>query len=423
MGQIRNYQTDALRQGSENIFYERYDFDGNFIETINENILYKSPDKLTPLNRDLVKTYEKPLKQANFTTELNFVYFRNENAHFLYDDRHWIIGDGETYGTNAVVSHEDEPAKAVSGNKYFKSTVPYDETFQLAEAKMIRNDHQYTTAQVNVPYQVQFSHHIDGTEGNNYSINMRLFVQETYDSDVLASGTSYYHFGRGEWVTSATDIGGSAKTFTSSTTNGWETHSVNVNPYEPSANSVSSVNVGVIFFYPTNSGHSEVGGYTAYYMDNIGFGQSIEAKFNKVTAARKQYDYAGTFTGVYDSNENILSNEAKSTEYFMGKIEGKYKRKRDTAGKTLEAIITQEILNDSRDFMVKYEGTFRGRRDGHLSLHNKVWVDFGADTLQEPVSCYLDAMKYDVKASEYSIRMHTPNQDDDVGSTYNVIIE
>jgi len=56
-------------------------------------------------------------------------------------------------------------------------------------------------------------------------------------------------------------------------------------------------------------------------------------------------------------------------------------------------------------------------------LHNKLWIDFGADLLQEPVSCYLDAMKYDVKASEYSIRMHVPNQDDDVGSTYNVIVE
>jgi|DEB0MinimDraft_10_1074344.scaffolds.fasta_scaffold00389_18 hypothetical protein len=430
MGQIRNLQTDYLRQGSEPITYERYDSEGVFIETINEDVLYQVPSQLTPLNRDLVKAYEKPLKEVKFSTELSFVYFRNENAHFLYDDNNWIIGDPETYGTNGVITHTGENAKAVSGNKYFKTTVPWDETYQLDDTRLIRNDHQYTTAKVNVPYEIQFSHYIDGTEGNNYSIDVRFFVQETYNSNIIAfwdedtaTGTKYYHFERDEWVTSAADIGGSSRRFESSTTNNWETHRISIKPYTPSSSSVSSVYIGVVFFYPVPSGHSEVGGYNAYYLDNIGMGQSIDVKFNKITAVRKQYDYVGTYTGKYESQDNALSNEAKTTEYFMGKVDGSYKRTRDTAAKTLEAIITQEILNDSRDFMTMYEGTFRAKRNGHLSLHHKLWIDFGADILQEPVSCYLDAMKYDVKASEYQIRMHVPNQDDDVGSTYNVYVE
>lgn len=417
MGQIRNYQTDYLRQGSEPITFERYDYDGVFIETINEDILYKCPENLTPLNRDLLKSYDKPLKEVKFITDLNFIYFKNENAHFLYDDRHWILGDGETIGTNAVVTHADEPAKAVSGNKYFKSTVPYDEAYQLAdEFTMIKNDYQYTQVSTNTFLNLNFNYFIDGTDGNQYNIITNAWVEETY------GGTRYnYNFETKEWVSGVGS--GQANRLKTTVTNSWGAASIILEPYIPTADSVGTVYFGVQFNYPTPSGHSEVGGYDALYLDNIGLGQSIEANFDKITAVRKQYDYAGTYTGNYESADNILSNEAKSTEYFLGKITGKYKRTRDTAGKTLEAIITQEILNDSRDFLVKYEGTFRGRRDGHLSLHNKVWIDFGADTLQEPVSCYLDAMKYDVKNSEYQVRMHVPNQDDDVGSTYNVYVE
>ena len=73
--------------------------------------------------------------------------------------------------------------------------------------------------------------------------------------------------------------------------------------------------------------------------------------------------------------------------------------------------------------MRKYEGTFRAANNNFLGLHNKIWIDYGSDSLQEPVSCYIDAMKYDVKYAEYDIRMHIPNQDDDVDTTYNVLLE
>jgi hypothetical protein len=45
-------------------------------------------------------------------------------------------------------------------------------------------------------------------------------------------------------------------------------------------------------------------------------------------------------------------------------------------------------------------------------LHNKVWFDF--NTLQDPVSCYVDSMVYNVKKNAYSMVMHLPNQDVDV---------
>ena len=48
-------------------------------------------------------------------------------------------------------------------------------------------------------------------------------------------------------------------------------------------------------------------------------------------------------------------------------------------------------------------------------FHNKIWIDFSASVLREPVSCYIDSFKYNVKGNAYDIEMHLPNQDDDQG--------
>ena len=162
--------------------------------------------------------------------------------------------------------------------------------------------------------------------------------------------------------------------------------------------------------------------FTDLFIDNIRIAESHETE-NTIVSRRKQFDQNGTYTAKYELKDNVLSNQGKNFDYFIGKIDDDFKRPRDTANKTLEQIITQDVINDSRDFMRKYEGTFRAANNNFLGLHNKIWIDYGSDSLQEPVSCYIDAMKYDVKYAEYDIRMHIPNQDDDVDTTYNVLLE
>ena len=74
MGQIQTNQTDYLRQGKEQINFKRFDFDGTYIETIDENVLINCPTEFVPLEKSLVKLYEKPLKKAEFSTNLNSFY-------------------------------------------------------------------------------------------------------------------------------------------------------------------------------------------------------------------------------------------------------------------------------------------------------------------------------------------------------------
>lgn len=425
MGQIRNTQTDKLRQGSEPITYERFDYDGAFVETVNEDILYQCPTDLTPLNKDLVRSFDRPLKKVEFITDLTGNYFINENAHFLYDDRHWSLANGSAQ-TNAlgntgtdveIITDQNQNAKALSGNKYFHSNVVVDYTTPV---QMIANEREFCVVKTRQPLQVEFDYYIETTGTNEtWQIALKFWIQKTY----AAGAPDYsYDFSNNEYVTYAADV---FNDFTTTTVNAWGKASFTINGYQPTdaEKPLDEVYAQAVVCFPNLEGSGGDGGFENIYIDNFRISESYDVE-NTMVCRRKQYDYSGrTYTGEYKSEKNILSNEAQTTEYFIGKINGYFRRSRDTADKTLEQIITQEIINDNRNYMTKYEGTFRGGRDGHLSLHNKLWIDFGADLLQEPVSCYLDAMKYDVKASEYSIRMHVPNQDDDTGSTYNVIVE
>ena len=429
MGQIQTLQTDYLRKGAEQISYKRFSSDGIYVETIDENILMKCPTDIQPVNQDLTRQYERPLKTAEFITDLNGDYIVNENAHFMYGSHRYITANGSTSfsgktgGTTLeFISDDDQTAKAVSGGKYFRTDISVNSTGDLVQ--MISNDREYTVIEPFNDIKVEFDYYIKTTSTEEtWDIPIRAFLQEnTYSS----GGTidAYYDFINGEWKSSDDDYQAKRET---TTINAWGKKSVTLNGYISTDaqgdvdNSVTALYVTVSIGYPMSKG-GVAANMSDFYLDNFRISESFDVE-DTIVSRRSQHGFNGNFTAKYKSEGNALSNEGKSQEYFLGKIEGDYKRPRDTVNKSIEQIITQEILNDNRNFLRRYEGTFIAQSETHLGLHHKIWVDFGDDQLQEPVTCYIDAMKYDVKGAEYSIRMHLPNQDDDVGSTYNVFVE
>lgn len=421
MGQIRNLQTDFLRGGTEQITYKRFTSDGTYIEDVDENVLMKTPTDVVPVDKDLIRVYDQPLKTVNFITDLNGELIANENAHFLYGSYRYVLGTTNPTGkigsgtTQEFITDSDKVAKALSGNKYFRSNIAVDGATRLQG--MLSNDRQFTTVGVRQPIQVDFDYYIRTTSTEDtWEVPIRAFVQETYSS----GGTidAYYDFENGEWKSTDNDAYKSGAE--SNAINIWNKNSSTINGYTPSSDAITQVYITVTIGYP-NSIAGSPNLFQDVFIDNFRIFEKYEVE-NTIISRRKQYDYLGTYTAKYDSDKNILSNEAKNLDYFLGRIEGDYKRPRDTVNKSIEQIVTQEILNDHRQFMRRYEGTFIAQEDDFMSMHHKLWVDFGNDVLQEPVSCYLDAITYDVKRAQYNIRMHLPNQDDDVGSTYNVIL-
>ena len=71
-------------------------------------------------------------------------------------------------------------------------------------------------------------------------------------------------------------------------------------------------------------------------------------------------------------------------------------------------------MNDYRDFVVRYEGTFRNQQVEPLTLNNRIWFNFGASVFQDSQSCYIDGLEYKVKSANAKVIAHLPNDDDDV---------
>lgn len=416
MGKIQDKQRDLLTGGFESVDFKVFDSEGTYMTTEEKQLLLRSKIQLTPLNRDLTKEYERPNKTTEHSIQLSKNYFKNNNAHFLYGDTGWII---QTPASSGVIYDTNEEVKALSGNRYFKTTELSVESGAIAALTMNR---QTTKIAQNKPISIGFNYHIStADQTDKFQLSLKVGLQETYDGN--GDYLKEYDFQNNEWI----DYNGSTNlmsisTIETSTINSWGNFTANLTPYSTD-NTDDDVFVDVTIVkiknIPTGTTNSDFAGF---YVDNFFIAETNEQSDQKIIARRKQFPNNGTYTNKYDTNGHFLSNEAKNTDYFIGQFDGDFKRSRDSANKSLEQIITQEKANDYRHFLTRYEGTFRDKSQYVVGMHNKIWMDFG-DSYQDPVSAVFDAMTYNLKDGEINVKIHLPNQDDDVDSTYQVIFE
>jgi hypothetical protein len=168
-------------------------------------------------------------------------------------------------------------------------------------------------------------------------------------------------------------------------------------------------------------------GFNGIYFDNILF----EYERKDDDGERKDfYAEIDEFVFKRERSSANLSGDLKTdgvrlTNAKYSAVSGVFYRSRDdhsTLDKTLEEITTQQVMNDFRKHMTRYEGDLYNNNNKPISLHNKIWINFGTSILQEPVSCYIDSMTYNVKRNVYAVVLHIPNQDDDISSTFSVKI-
>lgn len=413
MGKIKNLQLDYLEGGQELIDFKVFDPDGTYVNTENENVLYKTKEHLTPLNVDLIKEYERPLKKVSIETNLTNLYFKNQNAHFMYGNEKYTIQPPDT-GTSGIISDENEPVNALSGSKYFKSTETTQETTATA---MISISREHLSFEQGKPITVGFNYYLaTDDDSDKFELRVKVGLQHTYDGD--SGYDKQYDFENEEWINFSGITGDMKRSSTETgTVNSWGKLTLNLKPYRRT-DSDDDFHLDITICRLKNFPSGSNPDFSAIYIDNFFIAETVELSDNKVVSTRTQNPNNGTYSAHLEKKDFILSNEAETADYFIGKIEGDFKRQRDSVGKKLEQCITAEILNDYRGYLTRYEGTFRDKRTTPMGFHNKIHVDFGSDVFQEEASCYIDSMKYNVKAAEYDISMHVPNQDDDVSSFY-----
>ena len=405
--------------GEEIIEYKVFDRLGNYKFTTTENVLLKAPTDLKPIGADLYKEYLKPYNQVKYDVKLSNDTIINLNPQLLYDDYDYTLGPNTSINTNENY--------VLVGNKSIKTTVHarenvnFDDTYEVIMNTVTTDD----TKKLKVGF--SFLVDPDYTLTNfsdlwEYEIAVIVYAYDA-NNDLI-----YYNWKTDEWQT-GTGLGAiNQKNRTKlpqfKKVGTWQNVELELNAYEEVEGDMDvTINIHYPRFtvYPSASG---LGLINATYFDKI-FIAEVNDNASEMMVTNTQ-DVVNTKTAVYESKGIFISNYL-GADAFQGGFDGFFTRPRDFAiiasdYPTVDNIVSQEILNDFRDFVKRYEGTFRNLISEPIpvSLHNKIWIDFGSGTFREGASCYIDSMTYDVKANEYEISMHVPNQTNDVDSTFSV---
>lgn len=398
--------------GEEIIEYKVFDRLGNYRFTTTENVLLKAPTELKPIGADLYKEYLKPYNQVKYDVELTNDKILNLNPQLLYDDHDYTLGSNTSINT-------DENYVLV-GNKSIKTTV---------HGKNINFDDPYeviintVTTDESKKLKVGFSFFVDPdytltnfSDVWEYEIAVIVFAYDANNSLI------YYDWKADEWQSTVSQkrrhkLPQFKKVAT------WQNVEFELNPYEEVEGDLT-VTLNIHFPRFTVYPNLNLSLIDATYFDKI-FISEVNDNASEMIVSNTQ-NVVNTKTAVYESKGIFISNYL-GADAFQGGFDGFFKRPRDFTIQasdfpTVDNIISQEILNDFRDFVKRYEGTFYNLKSEPIPIapHNKVWIDFGSGTFREGASCYIDSMKYDVKANEYELSMHVPNQTNDVTSTFGV---
>ena len=84
----------------------------------------------------------------------------------------------------------------------------------------------------------------------------------------------------------------------------------------------------------------------------------------------------------------------------------------------IEEIVTQQRINDFRQYSKTYEGDFYNQvQYDMLSMAYKFFINFATP---ETDSAIMDSIKLSVKSNVYTVRCHIPNNYTDIANNYRV---
>ena len=380
--------------------------DGVYTSESIENLLYEAPNKLIPLKTDLSKEFLQPINKI-ITDEVNDnVTNADFNAGFEYGTTGFSLSgtapNGVTYNNRAELN---EGGVVLQGNKSLKYSVTTQfpnltpffqmETFRISN---ILNEIEN--------YKLKFSYYVEIDSTTDSPITNKI---EYWARMIRVSNTSQYRDWDNEnkrWV-SEDEFPNYATNFAEQTDfNKWKEVTVSFNTED-----LDLTNVEVDFVLTFCSTQCTDSNYITTYFDNIQIvyddGISSATKRDLIT----QIDNNQIYT-----TEKTIKRQVPVAESYKG-----FLRTRDNYGtfsttnyfKNIYEIENQNIANDFREFVTRYDGTFRNNKVQPLSMHNKLWFNW-LNYESDPQSTIIDGLSYNLKNAEYKIKSHLPNDDDDV---------
>jgi hypothetical protein len=392
---IRAAETASLQSnGTESIKYFIYNSSGVYQSTSTVNILSVVPTNLQPLNNNLTKEYLRPLKEFNMEADMSGFFQNNvlTNGGFEHAATGWTL-------TNSTIVTDF----MFQGDRSLKTT-NIQSTANGTSVTIANTNGIDKPASSHIAYKLKINNYFDSTSGNTRGFRFQLKLVETGPG---ASQTKYWSEASNNWVSSDTKNEVEVETNLR-----WKSYSFNIAtlPFG-----------GELFLYLYDPYQTtSTSGFTAMFYDSLILEtQYLDSDGNR-SALFEEFDLLENIRQRTVNVSGVKKLEVYLTNKFYSKIAGSFYRSRDKTNylKSVEEIITQQVMNDFRDFLVRYEGDLYNNANDPIGMHNKVWINFGSGVLQEPVSCYLDSITYNVKRNLYSVVMHIPNQNDDVTTSF-----
>jgi hypothetical protein len=437
MGTIRDAQLDLLtNSGQEFIQFKRYDKDGVYLETLVEDVLLTAPDEVIPIGNDMTVEYLPPIKKAEYIAKIDAFKDAHPNSHFMYSTStasyRWDVGTCNFVSPSSGSNPKTFP---LSKNVYLDTTTT--NASRTTRVGLIGTTLQETTLnqseiealpQVNqkMPVKLEFEYFAD-TDSDDVEIEFRFEL--TYRFFYSGNGYDVEYNAQSNEFAENTYVSNSypERNYTSvQTNNQWQKFTINIPPYK--AGEVDATTVGQYtekLYVDFRLGQPIVTGTTAdfnrLYIDNLKISEAVQTRSTAIMENNSRT--TSVISNFYQSKDNILSNALKNSKHD-GRILGDFvTRISPNAVKPIDQLITQEMINDYREYVKRFEGTFFNTNPEPIpiSLHNKLWMNF--QTNQEPVSSIIDNMSYSIKKNEYKIVCHIPNQDDDVSADFQIKYE
>lgn len=398
--------TSLVNNGTESIKYRI--FNNLFVMQSDStvNVLKIVPDNLIPIENSLLKEYLRPLDIFRITHQTSQFLSVNliGNSGFEHGTAGWTTYSST--GTTSPGSISTDFAK--QGRKSYKNT--QTQTNETGTRKTITTTVDVANSSF-LSYNLKVNSYFDTNSGYG-SVSFRFLIK-IVEQGPGATQTKYWSRVDG-WVNTET-----VNIQTAEEVDAWDEFKYNLGVL-PIAGLMT---IDLYEPFVQNSG-----GLNAIYYDNVTlefkrFENNTESDFfSKIDGFtyERQRTSGSDLSGVLELTDLQLANN----NYNNSSSTKQFARPRDDNAnfvKSIEQIISQQVINDYRLNVVRYEGKLYNTQNDPIALNNKVWINFDTENppeLREPVSCYIDGMTYNVINNTFEVVMHIPNQNDDQSSDF-----
>lgn len=377
-----------LNAGTENIKYWIYNSAGVAQSSVTTNMLKVIPTNMLPIGQNLFRTPRRPVKKYQQIVDISQKQEDlNLNASFEFDYENWST-------TLVTTEFVNVPFAGRRSLKYVGTSAIGVYTTRLVSSGAL-------SAIKGNQYQVLFSVNISKGGSDN---RLPWFLRIEYSPGTY----QYWSEVNKTWGTSGTVLWNTTQVVGNGTFESFKFTTKDAP--EP-----GQIQIG--FSYPYIDAP---GSYTGMYLDNCAV-RNIDKEQNVYKEAWFIREQSGSFvTSDVMEHTGVVQADIDSV-VFSGAFtdNNSFKRAQDVNGLFLEQIVTQQRINDYRNYSMQYEGDLYNQDQySIMSMAHKLWVKF--DTLTETDSAIVDSIRVQLKSNVYTCQFHIPNNYTDVATTYRV---